>query len=67
MINTGSNFHRTLAQQFCLFGASNKLNILSLNFQLMDDSVEVLKVFGLLFVKQMMVFQSLLDCFSIGV
>ena len=44
MINTESNFHRTLAQQFCLFGASHKLNILSLNFQLMDDSVEVLKV-----------------------
>ena len=44
MINTGSNFHITLAQQFCLFGASNKLNILFLNFQLMGDSVEVLKI-----------------------
>ena len=44
MINTGSNFHRTLAQQFCLFGALNKLNILSLNFQLMQVSVEVHKI-----------------------
>ena len=43
MINTGSNFHRTLAQQICLFDASNKLNILSLNFQLMELPVEVHK------------------------
>ena len=44
MINTGSNFHITLAQQFCLFGVSNKLNILSLNFQLMQVSAEVHKI-----------------------
>ena len=44
MINTGSNFHRTLAQQFCLFGASNNLNILSLNLQLMEVPVEVHKI-----------------------
>ena len=40
-INTGSNFHRSLVQQFCLFGGSNKLNILSLNFRLTEVPVEV--------------------------
>ena len=42
-INTGRNFRRTLSQQFCLSGASNKLNILSLNFQLIEVPVEVHK------------------------